>query len=79
MGHGVRSGRIDTLRPEDDPEGLLASGSPPVARCARGVYVYRRHGEPCRICSTPVRTQVLEGRNLFWCPRCQRRRTARLA
>ncbi|MCB0892310.1 MAG: hypothetical protein KDB51_10885 [Propionibacteriaceae bacterium] len=21
-----------------------------------------------------MRTQVLEGRNLYWCPRCQRRR-----
>ena len=78
MAHGVRAGRIDTLRPEDDPEGLLASRSPRAVRCARGVYVYRRQGEPCRLCSTPVRTQVLEGRNLFWCPRCQRRRTTRL-
>ena len=34
-------------------------------------YVYRRAGEPCRICGTTVRTAVLEGRNLFWCPTCQ--------
>ena len=77
MAHGVRTGRIDTLRPEHDPGGTLASNSPPSVRCARGVYVYRRQGKPCRVCSTPVRTQLLEGRNLFWCPRCQRRRTAR--
>ncbi len=77
MAHGVRTGRIDTLRPEDDPDGSQASDSPPAVRCARGVYVYRRQGEPCRVCSTPVRTRVLEARNLFWCSRCQRRVTAR--
>lgn len=77
MADGVRTGRIDTLRPEDDPYGEVASAAPSVVRCARGVYVYRRQGEPCRTCSAPVRTDVLEGRNLFWCPRCQRRRTAR--
>jgi formamidopyrimidine-DNA glycosylase len=31
-------------------------------------WVYRRAGEPCRLCGTPVRTQVVAGRNLFWCP-----------
>ena len=46
------------------------------------VYVYRRHGQPCHVCGTRVRTEVLAGRNLFWCPRCQpvfrsRARTAR--
>ena len=35
------------------------------------VYVYRRTGRPCHVCGTPVRTEVLAGRNLFWCPRCQ--------
>ena len=34
-------------------------------------YVYRRAGEPCRVCGTPIRTEVMEGRNLFWCPTCQ--------
>jgi formamidopyrimidine-DNA glycosylase len=24
------------------------------------------------VCGTPIRTAVLVGRNLFWCPRCQR-------
>jgi endonuclease-8 len=23
------------------------------------------------VCRTPVATQVMAGRNLFWCPRCQ--------
>ena len=33
--------------------------------------VYARGGEPCRVCGTPIRTAVMEGRNLFWCPTCQ--------
>ena len=37
------------------------------------VYVYRRTGQPCLVCGTPVRTEVLVGRNRFWCPRCQPR------
>jgi formamidopyrimidine-DNA glycosylase len=36
-------------------------------------YVYRRAGDPCLVCARPVATQVLAGRNLFWCPRCQAR------
>jgi endonuclease-8 len=33
--------------------------------------VYRRAGEACRVCGTPIRTEVMEARNLFWCPTCQ--------
>ncbi|MGV0794189.1 Fpg/Nei family DNA glycosylase [Mycolicibacterium sp. XJ1819] len=62
---GVRRGKIITIRPDDD-HGLPAYG-PDRPR----TYVYRRAGEPCRICGTEVRTAVLEGRNLFWCPTCQ--------
>jgi endonuclease-8 len=40
----------------------------------RRFYLYRRTGEPCRVCGSPVRTQLVAGRNLFWCGRCQRRR-----
>jgi len=70
MGEGVRTGRIDTVRPEHTPQ---AMGRPP--RTARGggeVYVYRRTGLPCLVCGSRVRTDVLVGRNLFWCPQCQR-------
>ena len=59
---GVRRGRIDTLRPEHEP--LRARG-------AKRNYVYRRAGEPCLVCGTVVRTEVLATRNLFWCPTCQ--------
>ncbi|HEY6743029.1 MAG TPA: DNA-formamidopyrimidine glycosylase family protein [Lapillicoccus sp.] len=40
----------------------------------RRFWAYRRAGEPCRVCGSRVRTQVVAGRNLFWCGRCQRRR-----
>ena len=40
----------------------------------REYYVYKRAGEPCHVCGSKVRTQVVAGRNLFWCGRCQRRR-----
>jgi endonuclease-8 len=35
-------------------------------------YVYRRHGRPCFVCGSDIRTEVMAGRNLFWCPVCQR-------
>ena len=72
MAEGVRVGRIDTVRPEHEPE---AMGRPPRVDDHGGeVYVYRRAGQPCLVCGSRVRTEVLAGRNLFWCPRCQRRR-----
>ncbi len=71
MPEGVRTGRIDTVRPEHTPE---AMGRPPRVDDHGGeVYVYRRAGQPCFVCGSRVRTEVLEGRNLFWCGRCQRR------
>ncbi|OBF52727.1 Fpg/Nei family DNA glycosylase [Mycolicibacterium monacense] len=63
---GVRRGKIVTVRPEDD------HGAPSYRTGRPRTYVYRRALEPCRICGTPVNTAVLEGRNLFWCPTCQR-------
>ncbi len=71
MHKGVLTGRIDTVRAEHTPE---AMGRPPRVDDHGGeVYVYRRHGQPCHVCGARVRTEVLEGRNLFWCPRCQPR------
>ena len=70
MREGVATGRIDTVRPEHTPE---AMGRPPRVDDHGGeVYVYRRTGQPCLVCGAPVRTTVLNGRNLFWCGRCQR-------
>lgn len=69
MADGVRVGRIDTVRDEHLPE---AMGRAPREDAHGGeVYVYRRAGQPCWVCGTPVRTDTLEARNLFWCARCQ--------
>ena len=62
---GVRSGKIVVVAPEYD------HGAPSYAPNRPRTYVYRRAGDPCRVCATPVRTAVLEGRNVFWCPTCQ--------
>jgi endonuclease-8 len=63
---GYRRGLIETLRPEHDP---LSDGATGVS--ARRVYVYRRAGEPCLVCGTPVAHAEHAARNLFWCPTCQ--------
>ncbi len=34
-------------------------------------WVYRRGGEPCRQCGTPIRRDKLGGRSSHWCPSCQ--------
>jgi len=62
---GVRRGKIVVVRPEHD------HGAPSYAPNRPRTYVYRRAGDPCRVCGTPIRTAELEGRNLFWCPTCQ--------
>jgi len=63
---GYRRGLIETLRPEHDG---LSDGLVEVS--ARRVYVYRRTGEPCLVCGTPVAHAEHAARNLFWCPTCQ--------
>jgi endonuclease-8 len=66
---GVRRGRIDTVRAEHLPGAM--------GRAARRdrhggeVYVYRRTGQPCLVCGTEVRSEVLAARNNYWCPTCQ--------
>ncbi|AXX28458.1 Fpg/Nei family DNA glycosylase [Actinosynnema pretiosum subsp. pretiosum] len=70
MRDGVKAGRIDTVRPEHLPE---ATGrAPREDRHGGEVYVYRRAGQPCLVCGTPVAHAVLAARNLYWCPTCQR-------
>jgi DNA-formamidopyrimidine glycosylase len=63
---GVRAGHIVTTERGDRER---RSGP---ARSEDRFYVYRRHALPCRRCGTAVSTQVMAGRNLFWCPQCQR-------
>jgi endonuclease VIII len=63
---GLRRGKIIVVRPEHD------QGSPSYRPGRPRTYVYRRAGEPCRVCGTTICTAVLEGRNVFWCPTCQK-------
>ena len=65
MAVGVDAGVMHVVRPEHD------HGAPSYAPDRPRTYVYRRAGEPCRICGTPVRHTVMRARNLFWCPTCQ--------
>ena len=62
---GVSTGKIVTVRRPDD------KGAPSYREGRPRTYVYRRAGDPCRVCGTTIRTEVMEGRNLFWCPSCQ--------
>lgn len=62
---GYRRGKIHVVRPEHD------RGAPSYAPGRPRTYVYRRAGDPCRVCGATVLTTVLEGRNVFWCPTCQ--------
>ena len=74
MADGVRTGRIDTVRPEHLTDEERDDPGP-----RRGhSYVYRRAGEPCRVCGSKVRTQVLQTRNLYWCAKCQPRFRSRV-
>ncbi|KQY58707.1 DNA glycosylase [Aeromicrobium sp. Root495] len=72
MREGVRTGRIDTVRPEHEPGAM----GRPARRDDHGgeVYVYRRDGRPCLVCGSSVQKATVAARNLFWCPTCQRGR-----
>jgi len=70
---GFRKGLIETLRPEHE---ALSDGDADVS--GRRVYVYRRAGEPCLVCGGRVAHAEHAARNLFWCPRCQRKRRPRI-
>lgn len=66
---GMVRGRIDTVRPEHEPEAM--DRDPRRDDHGGEVYVYRRADQPCHVCGETVRTTVVDGRNLFWCPTCQ--------
>jgi endonuclease-8 len=65
MRAGVRMGRIVTTRSADRSRRRGA------VQREDAHYVYRRTGLPCRICGTGIRTEMMVGRNLYWCPVCQ--------
>ncbi|HEY8295620.1 MAG TPA: DNA-formamidopyrimidine glycosylase family protein [Micrococcaceae bacterium] len=66
MSDGARDGRIITTLPRH-----RVSGDLPVP-VEEAHYVYKRHGQPCRICGTDIALTELANRKLYWCPGCQR-------
>ena len=71
-GRGAGAPTTDDSRRRREEEDDTAGGER-FAGMPRRYYVYRRQGEPCRVCGSRIRT-IVAGRNLFWCGRCQRRR-----
>lgn len=70
---GVITGTIVTVEEQVAAVRAEVAASGTISRVRRVSYVYKRAGQPCRVCGSKVRTEVLVGRNLFWCGRCQRR------
>lgn len=62
MKAGMVDRRIVTTKPKDRPH---KKGK---ALKEETHYVYRRQGRPCFVCGTKILTEVMAGRNLFWCP-----------
>jgi endonuclease-8 len=60
----------------NDPKRAAALRRRGLRRSAYRHYVFGREGEGCFDCGATVRRAVLGGRNLFFCPRCQTRRSA---
>lgn len=69
MTDAVAIGRIDTVFDDHLPE--VMGRAPRIDRHGGEVYVYRRAGDPCHVCGTPVARADLQGRHLYWCPTCQ--------
>lgn len=71
---GVATGKIVTVAEQVERVQAAVAAGTQERLDERISYVYKRAGEPCRVCGSRIRTQVVAGRNLFWCGRCQRRR-----
>lgn len=69
MSVDVTTGRIDTVDPQHSPQAQHREAR--VDEHGGEVYVYRRAGQECLVCGSPVLLEVYAGRNLYWCPRCQ--------
>ncbi len=62
---GLKRGRIVTTQPADRGR---RSGT---VRREDAHYVYKRTGLPCRVCGTPVLSEPMAARTLYFCPVCQ--------
>ncbi|WP_061294309.1 DNA-formamidopyrimidine glycosylase family protein [Herbidospora cretacea] len=56
-----------------DEHGPVTTGDP---RPGRGLFVYGRAHQPCRVCGTIIEREEMgsqpQQRLIYWCPRCQR-------
>lgn len=66
MRAGERTGRIITT----DPGDVGRERRSDIQRGER-TYVYKRQGEPCRRCGTPIARTEVASRKVWWCPSCQ--------
>ena len=66
MTRGLEIGRIDTIRPADQPD-PIPEGDEELARW----YIYHRSGRPCIKCGTTISEKLMQNRRLFWCSNCQ--------
>jgi endonuclease-8 len=64
---GSKDGKIKTVAREH-----LTGDEVQWHGCAQYSYAYKRTGVPCRICSTKIEHDEIDGRVLYWCPSCQR-------
>ncbi|MDO5721559.1 MAG: Fpg/Nei family DNA glycosylase [Actinomycetaceae bacterium] len=64
---GRREGIIVTIDDADRPD-----PSADMDEEAQRFYVYHRGGRACLLCGGRIGEQLMAGRRLFWCPRCQR-------
>jgi endonuclease-8 len=69
MRAGVAEGRIDTVHMRHTPQAM--GRAPRIDRHGGEVYVYRRAGQLCLVCGTPVHGGAIGARNAYWCPTCQ--------
>lgn len=63
---GAQDGKIKTVEQEH-----LSDDEVKLHGCTQYSYVYKRTGNPCRICGDTVKADTLDGRTLYWCPSCQ--------
>lgn len=66
LGIGVKTGQMLTM------DGMTAAQKrAALANRDDRHWVYKRNGEPCRVCGTTIRMEMMEARKLYFCPQCQ--------
>ncbi|WP_323958568.1 Fpg/Nei family DNA glycosylase [Arthrobacter sp. JZ12] len=71
MNEGVEAGRIITTTPDHRSHTDRSRTDAAAIPVEDAHYVYKRTGQPCRICSTPIAMTEMGARKLYWCPNCQ--------